>query len=124
MIWISLDAVVAVQEMALSAYGGAAGLQDGGALGPALARPQNLVAYGSPDAADLAASYAVGIAKAQAFVDGQKRAAWLAAVMFLDLNFPDVAFDEAEAVIIMRQVAAGDVGVEGLAQWFRDRMSA
>jgi death on curing protein len=121
-IWVSLAAILAVHDRMLTVHGGADGVRDMGALESALARPANLAAYGSPDAADLAASYAAGIAKAHAFVDGNKRAAWMAAVMFLDMNVPDVVFDEAEAAAIMLQVAAGEVDAESLAQWFRERM--
>ena len=52
----------------------------------ALARPQNLAAYGNPDIADLAASYAVGIARNHAFLDGNKRTAWVVAETFLLKN--------------------------------------
>jgi len=100
-----------------------AGLYNARWLESALARPQNLAAYGSPDIADLAASYAVGIAKARAFPDGNKRTAWATARAFLRLNGHGLTFDKAEAVDTVSRVAAGTMEPDTLADWFRSRLT-
>jgi len=93
-----------------------------GGLEGTLNRPQNLALYGKPDIADLAACYAVGLAKARAFADGNKRTAWATARVFLHLNGYRLVFDKAEAVAVMVRVATGDVSDAALAQWFRERV--
>ena len=75
-----------LHDESLAEHGGAPGIRDEGLLKSALARPLNLVAYGEPDLADLAAAYGVGLAKNHPFVDGNKRAAFLALGLFLALN--------------------------------------
>lgn len=77
-VWVDREALLRLHEESLVAFGGAAGLRDPGLLESALARPQQLFAYGSPDLASLAAAYAFGIAKNHTFIDGNKRAAFLA----------------------------------------------
>jgi death-on-curing protein len=71
--WIGLEVACAVHDRQLAEHGGGDGIRDLGAIESALARPRNLVAHGEPDAADLAASYAFGIAKNHGFIDGNKR---------------------------------------------------
>ena len=89
----------------------------------ALARPINLANYGDPDAARLAAAYAYGIARNHGFVDGNKRTAFIAACLFLDLNGMDFDVQPADAVAIMNDVASNRVLEEELAGWFRRRIS-
>lgn len=120
---VAVPAVLAQHDQQLALYGGMDGIRDLGGLESALGRPKNLAAYGDPDIASLAASYAAGIAKAHAFADGNKRTAWVVAYGFLILNGQDLEFDDAAAVALMLQVATGDVSDEALAQWFRDRMA-
>jgi death-on-curing protein len=76
--WVAAEVLLAVHEEQLAEHGGAAGVRDLGLLESALARPQNQVAYGNPDAADLAAAYGVGLAKNHPFIDGNKRTAFVA----------------------------------------------
>ena len=118
--WLTADLVKAIHEKQLRIFGGPAGLGDEGALESALGRPQNRFAYGSPDLAELAAAYAFGIAKNHPFVDGNKRAALLALVTFLGLNDIEFRADEAEAVVMIRGIAAGEVDEDGLVRWIRD----
>lgn len=118
--WLTADLVKAIHEKQLRIFGGPAGLRDEGALESALGRPQNRFAYGSPDLAELAAAYAFGIAKNHPFVDGNKRAALLALVTFLGLNDIEFRADEAEAVVMIRGIAAGEVDEDGLVRWIRD----
>ena len=80
----------------------------------------NRAAYGEPDLAELAAAYAFGIAKNHPFIDGNKRAALLALVTFLGLNDIDFLVEEAEAVVMIRGLAAGEIDEIGLTRWIRD----
>ena len=121
-VWLRTDVVQALHDRQLAEHGGPAGVRDQGALESALARPQNLAAYGDPDAAALAASYAFGIARNHAFVDGNKRTAWVAARLFLELNGVAFRFDKVEATRTVLALAAGQLGEDELADWFRDRI--
>ena len=120
--WIREDAILAVHEEQLAEHGGGSGIRDLGLLQSALARPRNLVAYGDPDAADLAAAYAYGIARNHPFVDGNKRTAAVAAVMFLWINGVETRIGEAELVVTILALAAGELGEEELAAWLRERI--
>ena len=90
----------------------------------ALARPQNLAAYGEPDAAALAASYAYGMARNHGHSDGNKRTAWVVARLFLADNGQLLRFDAAEAVRTVEAVASGTMSEEELGAWFRQRLGA
>ena len=121
-VWLPLDLVLAIHESQLRKFGGPAGVRDLGALESALGRPKNRWAYEGSDLATLAAAYAFGIARNHPFVDGNKRAAFLSLVTFLGLNGIDFVADEAEAVIIIRDLAAGSVDEAGLTRWIRDNL--
>ena len=117
--WLSADVLLAVHEEQLAEHGGAAGVRDLGLFESALARPQNVAAYGNPDAADLAASYGVGLAKNHPFIDGNKRTAFVAVELFLALNGHDLVADDADCVLTMLAVAAGSLDEPGFAAWLR-----
>jgi death-on-curing protein len=123
-IWLTSDLVQAIHARQLRLFGGPAGLRDEGALESALGRPVNRAGYGEPDLAELAAAYAFGIAKNHPFIDGNKRAALLALVTFLGLNGIDFVADEAQAVIVIRGLAAGEIDEAGLTRWIRDNWPA
>ena len=99
-------------------------MRDEGLLDSALMRPQNILAYADadklPDAAVLAASYGVGIAKNHPFIDGNKRAAFLSVGLFLYLNGLRLQASQAEATVTMLAVAAGDMSEEAFANWLRE----
>ncbi len=118
--WLSLDEVTAVHEKQLKRFGGPPGIRDAGALESALGRPQNRFHYGDTDMAALAAAYAFGLARNHAFVDGNKRIAFLAMMMFLRLNGVAFAPDQAQATAITLSLAAGDTSAEALTRWIRD----
>jgi death on curing protein len=120
-VWLPVELVLAIHERQLRRFGGPPGIRDRGALESALGRPRNRWAYEDGDLASLAAAYAFGIARNHPFVDGNKRAALLALVTFLGLNDVDFVANEAEAVVIIRDLAAGLVDEGGLARWIRDR---
>jgi len=105
-------------------HGGASGLRDAGLLDSALARPLNLVAYGDPDLAELAASYAFGLAQNHPFVDGNKRAAFLAAGLFLGLNGYRLTASQAEATVAVFGLASGEIDEPTFAAWLRGRVRA
>ena len=118
--WVSEEVVLAIHDEQLAEHGGMAGLRDESLLLSALARPQNLAAYGTPDVADLAASYAVGIARNHAFIDGNKRTALVvAAGVFLPLNGYKLTASDGETVRMMLAVADGTMSEPELAVWFR-----
>jgi death-on-curing protein len=121
-IWIASDVAAAVHERQLAEHGGPSGLRDPGALESALARPKNLAAYGDPDAASLAAAYAFGIARNHAFIDGNKRSAWVIARLFLSANAVAFSFQREEAIATILALAAGELTEDELADWFRQRI--
>jgi death-on-curing protein len=117
--WIDRRALELLHDDSLAEHGGAAGLRDEGLLESALARPLHLAAYGDPDVAALAACYGVGLAKNHPFVDGNKRAAFLAIGLFLALNGRRLVATQADATLTMLGVAAGTVDEAALADWIR-----
>jgi death on curing protein len=117
--WIDRRALELLHDESLAEHGGAVGLRDEGLLESALARPLNLAAYGGPDVHELAASYGVGLAKNHPFVDGNKRAAFLAVGMFLALNGWRLTATRADATLTMLAVAAGQMDEVALARWLR-----
>lgn len=117
--WIDRRVLLLLHDESIAEHGGAPGLRDEGLLDSALARPLNLALYGTPDVADLAASYAIGLAKNHAFVDGNKRVAFLAVGMFLALNGQRLVATQADATLTMLAVAAGTLGEPAFAQWLR-----
>jgi len=120
--WIDPAVIGAVHDRQIAEHGGSEGVRDAGGIESALARPVNLAHYGAPDAADLAAAYAFGLAKNHGFVDGNKRTAWIAARLFLADNGYRLNFDPLDAIRTMEGVAGGVVKEAGLAGWFRDRL--
>ena len=126
--WISKQALVLLHGESLATHGGREGMRDEGLLESALMRPQNIVAYAdagnAPDAAALAAIYGVGIAKDHPFVDGKKRAAFLAVGLFLYLNGLRLQASQAETTVTMLAVAAGDMPEEAFAEWLRAHSAA
>jgi len=95
-----------------------------GLLESALARPQNLLAYGSPDLADLAAAYAGGIARNHPVVDGNKRTAWVVAETFVELNGAEISADDASAYEAMLGLAEGRIDETAFAAWMRPRLKS
>jgi death-on-curing protein len=122
--WIDQRSLMLLHDESLAEHGGAPGLRDEGLFLSALARPLNLVAYGKPDLADLAAAYGIGIAENHPFVDGNKRAAFLAVGLFLALNGQRLVATQAEATLVMFDVAASAIDERGFAAWIRDHLQA
>jgi death-on-curing protein len=120
--WIDRRALLLLHDESIAEHGGAAGIRDQGLLESALARPLNVAAYGEPDLADLAASYGVGLAKNHAFVDGNKRAAFLAVGLFLAPNGHRLVAGQAEATLTVLDVAAGVMDEAAFAAWLREHI--
>lgn len=122
-IWITLEVALAAHAEQLAEHGGGEGARDLGLLENAMARPQNLAQYGTPDIAELAASYAFGIARNHPFVDGNKRTAAVVSETFLVLNGGTLRASDAELVVAFLALAAGDLSEEELAGWFREHLA-
>lgn len=121
--WVPRVVVEAAHLDQIRAHGGLAGLRDESALESALARPRNRFAYGrKPDLARLAAAYAFGLARGHPFHDGNKRIAFLTAVVFLGLNGYELETSDNEVVAQMVALAAGRVTEARLARWMRQHM--
>jgi len=118
--WLREDVVIAMHGEQIAEHGGSPGIRDAGLLSSALARPQNQVAYGKPSVFNLAAAYAFGVIQNHPFVDGNKRAGFLAAYVFLDLNGWELVASEAEAVSAVMALATGEMDESGFSDWLKD----
>lgn len=121
-IWVLPAVAEAAHAEQLAEHGGGEGVRDAGLMASALARPQNLAAYGDPDAAALAAAYAFGIARNHPFVDGNKRTAAVVSETFLMLNGHVLEATDAEVVVAFVALAAGELTEDELADWFRQHI--
>jgi death on curing protein len=122
--WVTAEVVFAIHDCQVAEHSGLDGITDRGAIESGLARPRNLVVYGAPDAADLAAAYAYGLIRNHGFADGNKRLAWVVARLFLADNNYRLQFEKAAAVRMMEALAACSMSEPGVAAWFRERLSA
>jgi death on curing protein len=123
-VWLDPDVLRAVHDEQLAEHGGASGTRDEGLFDSALARPRHLVVYGEPDVADLAAAYGFGIARNHPFIDGNKRTAFVAVELFLELNGQELLADDAACVLTMLAVAAGQMDESAFARWLRQHSRA
>ena len=121
-VWVPLTAVIAIHDRQIARHGGAPGMRDRTLIESAIARPMNRAAYGEDDLAVLATAYAFGIAKAHAFVDGNKRTAFVTALTFLRLNGQAFRPEPAEGVRMMEDLASGEVDEDAFAEWLRAGM--
>jgi death on curing protein len=118
--WLSKDLMLAIHDEQLAEHGGGIGVRDAGLLDSALARPQNRFAYDpSVDLPTLAAAYAFGLARNHPFVDGNKRTAFVAAEVFLDLNGMTLTASDEACVLMMLRLAAGEIEEDAFAAWLR-----
>ena len=120
-IWIERPLALAIHERQLAEHGGGIGVRDESLLESALARPQQLHAYGDPppDLVDLAASLAFGLARNHPFVDGNKRTAHVCYRVFLALNGADITASDEEKYIAMLSLAEGSQSESEFAAWLR-----
>lgn len=123
--WINREALLVLHDHSIVLHGGRPGLRDSGLLESALERPANRFRYdGLNDIPALAALYLAAIAGNHPFVDGNKRAAFLAAGLFLELNGWRLAANPADAASLVFAVAAGSVGEAEVAAWIVANASA
>ena len=120
---LSRRVLLAIHDEQLAAHGGASGLRDAALLDSALARPQNRLAYGEPDLAELAALHAIAIARNHPFIDGNKRTAYVALELFLAANAHAFTASDAEAVVMTLAMAAGDLPDTEFIAWVRSHTS-
>lgn len=118
--WISYEQVIALHSRQLRRFGGAPGLRDEGMLRSALERPVNKWHYEQAELAVLAAAYAFGLAKNHAYVDGNKRIAFMTMMTLLRKNGVRFAPDQAIATKMFLALAAGEVSEDSLVRWIRD----
>jgi death-on-curing protein len=121
-VWPRPDVVLAIHDAQLAEHGGAPGVRDMGLLEAALARPRHLLAYGSPDPAELAAALAYGVVRNHPFIDGNKRTALVMLETFLALNGRGLDADDAACVETMLAAAAGEIGEAAFAAWIRTHL--
>jgi death on curing protein len=121
--WIDRRALILLHSETLAEHGGLPGVRDYGLLESALARPQHLHAYEpKSDLARLAAAYGFGLARNHPFNDGNKRAAFLALGLFLEINAVEFTPDPVEAIAVILRLAEGKLSEEELAQWIRSNV--
>lgn len=119
-VWVEKEALLLLHAKSLAWFGGAEGLRDEGLLDSALARPRNAFHYDEQhDAAELAASYAFGLAQNHAFVDGNKRMAFMAVGLFLGANGWELNTEPVEAIRAVQSLASGEIGEAEFAAWLR-----
>jgi death on curing protein len=121
-IWVDRATVLIGHAESLAAHGGAGGVRDMGLLESALARPQNLHAYGEGDVAALAAAYAFGIVRNHPFVDGNKRTGFLTAALFLELNGFRFVASEPDVIVRTLALAASEIDEAEFAAWLRENV--
>jgi death-on-curing protein len=120
--WLDADLIDAVHEEQLAEHGGGTGKRDTNLLASALSRPEQLAHYGSPDVADLAASYGFGLSRNHPFIDGNKRTAFVAVELFLALNGFELNASDADCVVVMLNLAAGHLPEAEFAAWLRQHL--
>lgn len=118
-VWLDNAVLMAVHDEQLAEHGGISGVRDEGMFLSAMSRAQNLAAYGTPDIAELAAAYGLGLAKNHPFLDGNKRTAFVAVELFLMLNGHSLKATDVDCIITMLAVAAGEMDEVSFAGWIR-----
>jgi len=118
-VWLSRQTILAVHDEQLAEHGGAVGVRDEGLLESALARPLNRASYGDPGMAELAALYAIAIARNHPFVDGNKRTAYVTLESFLELNGCEFPVSDRDAVIATLALASSAMSDDEFTAWVR-----
>lgn len=117
------EIILAIQSELLARFGGLDGIRDAGLLDSALGRPMQLLNYGEPTLFDLAACYAHGIVKNHPFLDGNKRAGFMAAYTFLGINGYRLEAPEEQAVLHTLALAAGEIDADAFSAWLAQSCS-
>jgi death-on-curing protein len=119
-VWVGEAVVLAMHDRLLAEHGGASGVRDKALLESALARPQQLLAYGDADIYNLAAAYAAGIMRNHPFIDGNKRTGFMTAYVFLARNSTQLVASEIDAVQFVTALAANEIEETDFADWLRN----
>jgi death on curing protein len=117
--WVPIRVLTVIHDRQIARHGGAAGRRDLALLEMGSARAMNLTAYGNPDVFEIAAAYAFGISKAHAFVDGNKRTAFVAAFTFLRMNGHPLRPEPRAGVRMMENLASGVLTEKDFSEWLR-----
>ncbi len=123
-VWLAKLEVLAIHDRQLAEHGGAAGIRDTGLLESAIARAQQLYAYGESDIFDLAAAYTVGIVRNHPFIDGNKRTAFMTGFVFLARNGKQLSAPEAETTQAILDLTAGTMTETAFTHWLRKNCEA
>jgi death-on-curing protein len=115
--WLDLRDALAIHDRQIARYGGSSGVRDQALLESALARSQNLFAYGTPSLVEMTAACATGIIKNHPFVDGNKRTGFVAAVLFLEYNAVKVVASESDATAATLVLASSEMTEAQFARW-------
>jgi death-on-curing protein len=118
-VWHDRAFALALHDMMLASYGGSSGIRDEGMLESALGKPRNVFSYGTPDLAELAASYSFGVVRNHPFIDGNKRTGFMLGATFLEINGLRFSANEESVVIMTRQLAAGEIQEKDYAEFLR-----
>jgi len=122
--WLEMETILAVHDQLVDEHGGIPGVRDMGLLESAPTRPKQLASYQDHDIFDLAAAYAWGIARDHPFLDGNKRTAYVACILFLRLHAIRIEVDGAHKVLLFERLGKGDIPQDTLAAWLRARQAA
>ena len=122
--WLLEQTIIAVHSMVLEEHGGATGIRDEDMLASALNRPVDKYNY-EPDCTifELAAAYSFGLAKNHPFVDGNKRVAFMAGTLFLELNGLQFTAEESDSAFVFERLAAGKIKEASLVKWLEENSS-
>ena len=118
--WIDKQLLVILHDESLALHGGASGIRDDSLLDSVLNRAVNLAMYDEPDFAELTAAYGVGLAKNHAFIDGNKRVAFLVVGLFLGMNGYKLKATQVDATLTVLAVASGEMLEADFAAWIRE----
>ena len=121
--WIEEQVVLTYHREQLAEHGGGDGVRDMGMLQSALARPQNFFHYNQVTSLTrLAAAYGFGIAKNHAFIDGNKRTAYVVTRAFLVLNGFDINATKEEKYLTFLALAEGNINEDQLTDWLESKV--
>lgn len=121
-VWLPVDLMIQIHERQIAEHGGGAGTLDISRLESAMARPMNAYGYGERDICALASLYAHGICKAHAFVDGNKRTAYIACELFIEANGLVLTAPDEECIAYMLGLTASEIDADEFAEWLRSRV--
>lgn len=119
-VWVRVDVLLNVHRRLIDSYGGLQGVRDENALNSAVARPQQLEAYGGIDsAAHLGAALAWALLRNHPFADGNKRTAFAALVIFLTRNGYRLTRSQVEETAMTLRAASSEISEDDWTEWVK-----